>query len=321
MYAGEARAELVRAASPLPCVCVKSRAEFVGKLDGATVAFVDLDLLRQLDGGKLDVPIIAILDDVTSALAATVDALGDFGWLAHTITTALLRNPMARAHVTLLVEQLSGSDQVDTSTSGIGRVARLARASRREARFERMQEFFTTHGGLSARALTSVNEVAEELVMNALYDAPFEAGYFKAAVPRTEDVSLPPDQACEISYGIEGDVAFVRVRDMFGAMTRERLVHVLTRCNGTTVPLDESRGGAGLGLWRVFTNASSISITVLPGELTDILVRFVVKDGRMVKRLLAMHLVFAPKVVDTLDGVFLDDTSNMFDQSITLLLA
>jgi hypothetical protein len=157
--------------------------------------------------------------------------------------------------------------------------------------------------------------------MNALYDAPVESGYFKQAVSRTEDVEMPPDHACEISYGIERGNAFVRVRDPFGALQRHRLLEVLNRCNRGTVSLDESRGGAGLGLWRVFTTASTVAVTVIPGRITDILVGIVTKNGRITPGLLAAHMFFAADPATSLDTMAADDDHDLFDQSITLVVA
>ncbi len=320
IYADEARASLLGAVLPKPFVCVRSRTQLVDELSKrGAVAFVDVDLLPLLEGIQGQAPIIGIYDDNGSnTLTSAVRALGTFSWLAHVVSTSMLRSPTAQSHLALLLERLvSGPDML--GTYGVGRVARLAKASKREARFERIEEFFATHG-LSARSIASIKEVAEELVMNALYDAPYEAGYFKQPVPRTTEVALPADRACEISYGIEGESAFVRLRDTFGALSRTRLVDVLTRCNTDAVKLDESRGGAGLGLWRVFSTASTLSITVVPGQLTDIIVEFSIKDGRMMKHLHAMHLFFAPNPNDAMDALVVDDSRNVFDQSITLVL-
>jgi hypothetical protein len=155
--------------------------------------------------------------------------------------------------------------------------------------------------------------------MNALYNAPTEAGFFKVPVSRTEDVSLPLEHACEITYGVEDGNAFVRLRDTFGALRRDRLVEVLNRCsNAAGVKLDESRGGAGLGVWRVFLAATTIAITVIPGRLTDITVRLAPKQGRSVKQLLAVHLFFLPEPVETPQ---FDHDSSLVDHSITLMHA
>src|SRR5262249_33575302 len=154
-----------------------------------------------------------------------------------------------------------------------------------------------------------------ELVMNALYNAPTEGGYFETPVSRTEDVTLPLDRACEISYGLEGPIPYVRVRDTFGALRRERLVEVLSRCNTNGVALDESRGGAGLGLWRVFSLATTVSVTVVPGRVTDILVRIAPRTGKSApKHLLAVHLFLAGANDSALPQV-LEQDSEMLDCS------
>jgi hypothetical protein len=170
--------------------------------------------------------------------------------------------------------------------------------------------------------------------MNALYDAPAEAGFFQPR-PRIEDVELPLALACEISYGIEpqrgerpaarsgeGATAFIRVRDPFGAFSRARMAHVLARCNSKNVVLDESRGGAGLGLWRIFSVASNIAITVVPGSLTEFLVGIRLHSGRAVaKQFDACHLFFAPasEHYESL-AIVPDEAQQLVDKSVTMVL-
>jgi hypothetical protein len=223
----------------------------------------------------------------------------------------------------MLLERLESgpANHVLGGPSGIGRTALLGSSSRREARFERMREFFAAQG-ISTRTISSINDIAEELVTNALYDAPVEAGYFKAAVLRTEEIELPPEHACEISYGLEQESVFIRVRDPFGALTRARLLNVLNRCTAAGVSLDESRGGAGLGLWRIFSTASTISLTVIPGALTDIHVRIEARKRRSVgKQLLAIHLFFPEEhEAEGAHGRFAaDHDHDLMDESFTAL--
>jgi hypothetical protein len=194
----------------------------------------------------------------------------------------------------------------------------LNSSCRREERFERMREFFVKNG-LSQRGVKTLVDVSEELVTNALYDAPVDAGYFEHHVSRTEDVDLPSDRACEISYGIDATTVFVRVRDPFGALERNRLQEVLNRCNSGEVALDESRGGAGLGLWRVFSAASTIAITVVPKTMTEMLIEFSIKDGRLVAPALhAIHLFIAPKAVNE-DFLDIPTGEVDFDQSVSFV--
>ena len=323
-YVGEPRVTTLCPALPRPCVRVRNKGELLKEIARRprAVAFVDADLLPHIGGDRLQAPVVAILDDPPAeVLSKTVRLLDKFPWLAHCVSAQMLATPFARQHLTTFMDQLfDGPEQQILGAAGVGRVAKIARASRREVRFERMHQFFAKHG-ISDRAISSIADVSEELVMNALYDAPVEAGYFKKAVPRTEDVELPPDLACEISYGIEGGNAFVRLRDPFGALSRSRLLDVLNRCNSNKVTLDESRGGAGLGLWRIFSTATTVAITVIPGRLTDVLVRMATHKGRLVKQLHAVDLFFVPKTADWLDSIPTQQPErDMFDHSVTLVL-
>lgn len=322
VYTSQARAELLVAALSVPANIVKSRAELAASIatHKPTVAFVDLELLPQLEGERFQTTIVGILE---GSLPEGIAALNEFPWLSHVLTTALLTTPVAAPHIASLLDLLAiGPEQHVLGAQGVGRVALLTSSNRRESRFERMREFFTAQG-ISRRTIVALNDVAEELVTNALYDAPVEAGYYKEAVPRTQDVELPPEHACEVSYGFEQGSVFVRIRDPFGSLTRARLLGVLNRCNSDGVALDESRGGAGLGLWRVFSTASTISIAVIPGRLTDIVVRVETKQGRAPKKqTLAMHLCFPTE--HALDGALgrfaADHDYDLMDESFTALI-
>ncbi|MBA3817879.1 MAG: hypothetical protein H0X17_03235 [Deltaproteobacteria bacterium] len=318
VYARDAHASLLFAALPGPCIRVWSREELVDQLARpVAVVFVDTDLLAPNESCLTKSPCIGVLGGSPSALSTIVDLVGAFPWLSHVVSTTLLTGPLARGRLSVLLDRVvPGRVQHMLGKAGVGRIARLSKASGRDARFERIREFFAKHG-VTPRTLTSINEVIEELVTNALYDAPLEAGYFDGAVQRTEDVVLPSDRACEISYGIEDATAFVRVCDTFGALTRARLMAVLERCNAQAVELDESRGGAGLGIWRVFSMASTVSISVVPGRLTDIVIGFESGGRRASKQLLALQLSFV--AVSDASEPSPDGERDFLDHSVTLM--
>jgi hypothetical protein len=324
VYASDAHAQLICASLPNPFVRVNNRREFLAETRrrGAAIGFVDVDLLSQVEGETSNVPIVGVLD---GPLADAVRALETHPWLSHVVTKALLSSPAAKSQLALFVERLAyGPAHTFVAPMAIGRVALLASSARRENRLERMREWFATQG-LSPRTVLQMSDVAEELVTNALFDAPMEAGYFEAAMPRTEEVTMPPELACEISYGVDSSSVFVRVRDPFGAFMRRRLLHVLKRCNvDDGITLDESRGGAGLGLWRVFSTASSIAITVIPGRLTDILVRIETQRGKIAsKSIHAVHLFFPQE--QSLDGTLgrfaAEHDYDLMDESFTAVRA
>jgi hypothetical protein len=154
-----------------------------------------------------------------------------------------------------------------------------------------MSEFFESKG-VGSRSLQQLRDVAEELLTNAFYDAPVAAGVLQRAISRTQEVSLPEESACDMVYGCREDLAVVRVRDPFGSLTRQRLVEVLTRCARTDmgVEVDETMGGAGLGLWRIFSVASFVAISVVRQRYTE----FLVGVGKRApgSRPFAFHLFF-----------------------------
>jgi hypothetical protein len=303
----------LRSLLPCPCVRVTNSRELATEASKpGAIIFVEWDLLCHIDADMTQTPIVALTDDSNETLPRLIRSLDAFGWLSHFLSQKLLSQPTAKQHLARLIEQLAIG--VPATMIGEARVALLACTAHRDARFERIRMFFAERG-VTVRSLERISEVYEELVTNALYDAPMEAGYFSGPIARTDDVELPREHACEISYGLHDSIAYIRVRDTFGALDRERMVSVLRRCNMEGVALDESRGGAGLGLWRVFSAASTIAVTVVPGQLTEIIVGIVTKERRGTGPL-AVDVYFGPtegrqrRVVSDHDPL---------DQSITLI--
>jgi hypothetical protein len=306
---------------PQRTVFVRNRRELFGAMfTRGAVAFVDYDVIDTIEGDKIDAPIIAVMNTpAKDALRATVRALDECEWLSHVIQAPLLAMDRGRAHCEALIEQLVTPSEGPSplASDAVGRSALIARASRRMARFDRMREFFASKG-LPDRLITSLLDVGEELVMNGLYDAPREGGFYAQAFSREQDVELPADRAPEISYGVESATAFVRLRDPFGSFTRNRLIEVLARCASGDVDIDHSRGGAGLGLWRIFSAASSITVNVVPGSLTDITVSIGRNDSRRIARPLSVDLFFndEPRKWAALGR---EEDQFLVDHSITLL--
>lgn len=320
VFAPDRDVAAITAALEHDALVITSRAEFAAAvtMHRPVVAYVAVELLPQVEEHRGKVAIVGVVD---GALDDVLRTINEFPWLPHVVATALLKQPFAAAHLALLHDRIGlGPEHQVLGDHAIGRVALLAHSARREARFERLREFFAEQK-ISKRTITTLNDVAEELVSNALYDAPIEAGYFKAPVMRSTDVELPPEHACEISYGVERGEAFVRIRDPFGSLTRERIMGVLNRCNATDVPLDESRGGAGLGLWRVFSSVSMIAITVIPGRLTDVVVWADAKRSRS-HQLLAVHLFFPDDhLLDGIQSRFAADHDyDLMDDSFTAVI-
>jgi hypothetical protein len=279
---------------PAGITFVSSAREFMtARCDAKTVAFVDDSTLAELGDQVPPGPVIAICDD---ALQAAVGWLPSHPWLSHVMSAGMLRHPIAPEHLGNVMTSLTSSGKLRLldwlGTSLAGRRVRLARASRRVDRLERMAAYFEARN-VGARTIQLLRDAAEELLTNAFYDAPVAAGALDQPISRTQDVALSDDSACDMVYGCRDDLAIVRVRDPFGSLSRTRLVEVLTRCARTDmgVEVDETMGGAGLGLWRIFSAASFVAIAVVNNRHTE----FLVGIGKRVPaaaRPFAFHLFF-----------------------------
>lgn len=283
---------------------VSSAREFLAApRDAKTVSFVDDTTIATLDeaakiASSVDEltppgPVIAICE---GTLQNAISWLTPHPWLSQVVSATMLSQPMVKEHLDNVSATLIKGSQPKLldwlGPSVAGRRVRLTHASKRVERLERMGEFFDGKG-VGSRTIQQLRDVAEELLTNAFYDAPVAAGTVKQPISRTQDVSLPEDSACDMVYGCNDDICVVRVRDPFGALTRTRLVEVLTRCARTDmkVEVDETMGGAGLGLWRIFSVASFVAVSVVNHRHTEFLVG-VRKKPSSGPRPFAFHLFF-----------------------------
>ncbi len=283
---------------------VTSASEFLAATrDRNRVSFIDSSALAEIDRSPADFgvrdgeseplgPVIAICD---GTLQTAVGWLPSHPWLSHVMSSAMLNHPLATEHLANVMTSMTKTRRPRLldwgGTALAGRRVRIAHAAKRVERLERMGEFFESNG-VGGRTVQLLRDAAEELLTNAFYDAPVSAGAVQQPISRTQDVMLPDDSACNMVYGCRDDLAIVRVQDPFGSLSRTRLVEVLTRCARTDmqVEVDETMGGAGLGLWRVFSAATFVAISVVNNRHTE----FLVGIGKRLPgpRPFAFHLFF-----------------------------
>jgi len=311
-------------AGPPGITFVSSARELLAaRCDAKTVAFLDNSTLAALGAEVPPGPVIAICDDT---LQTAVGWLPRHPWLSHVMSAAMLRHPMAAEHLGNVMATVTSSNKLRLldwlGPSLAGRRVRLARASRRVDRLERMTAYFEARK-VSARTIQLLRDAGEELLTNAFYDAPVAAGVLDQPISRTQDVALSDDSACDMVYGCRDDLAIVRVRDPFGSLSRTRLVEVLTRCARTDmgVEVDETMGGAGLGLWRIFSAASFVAIAVVNNRHTEFLVG-IGKRVASAARPFAFHLFFrdqgrAVRRWRLLDGA--DGSKPTINRSVTIM--
>ncbi len=128
--------------------------------------------------------------------------------------------------------------------------------------------------GCNERVVELVETVVDELVTNAIYNAPrLPGGAAKyARLSRREPVALNDEEVGHLEFACDGDYIAISQVDPFGALTRDTVVSYLNRClvKGPE-QLSDASGGAGIGLFRVFQSLSKFIINIDPGKRTEVI--------------------------------------------------
>jgi len=118
---------------------------------------------------------------------------------------------------------------------------------------------------------TPIEQCVDEMVMNALYDAPIGAQGTPlfSGVPTRTRITMRSEQSVAVRYACDGKQFAVSVRDAFGALERSTVLGYLHKCLHAAQPIDRKAGGAGLGLYLVVNSSTAVTFHVLPGIATE----------------------------------------------------
>ncbi len=130
---------------------------------------------------------------------------------------------------------------------------------------------FVEHSGIAARYQEPIQQCCDEMLMNALYDAPVDANgtHVFAGVSPRQRITQRTAQTVAVQYAYDGRRFAISVRDSFGTLGREILLRYLDKCLRVDHQLDRKAGGAGVGLYLVLNSASTVYFHVLPGIATE----------------------------------------------------
>jgi hypothetical protein len=131
--------------------------------------------------------------------------------------------------------------------------------------------------GIRSSILGRMNTVVEEMLMNAIYDAPVDS-YGKSLfnhMSRKEEILLDSYQQSQLRYACDGVHLAVAVEDNFGALTKEIIINYLKSCyEGRAGTLNEGKGGAGRGLHQIVENADLTVFNVKSGIRSEVICIF-----------------------------------------------
>src|SRR6478736_1616142 len=129
-----------------------------------------------------------------------------------------------------------------------------------------VQETMAFAGKLGApkRVGEMLGELAHELIMNALYDAPVdEMGKPRFAHDRKAEISLGAEDAAVYRCGSDGVRIAVEITDHFGRLERKHVFGGLVR-GLKAGQMDTAGGGAGLGMLVSYRSTTSLFFDVEP---------------------------------------------------------
>jgi hypothetical protein len=141
--------------------------------------------------------------------------------------------------------------------------------------------------GARRHVIAKLESVTDELLMNALYDAP---AVRKGTTPahrvekESDDTTEPMDEAALLRWACDGRYFAVSVQDNYGELQKQAILDHLSRARaekGKPKFAAENGGGAGLGLYFILSSVTRFIANIEPGRRTEVVCLFDLrKSGR-----------------------------------------
>ena len=113
-------------------------------------------------------------------------------------------------------------------------------------------------------------ELAHEMLMNAMYDAPADpSGRPKYALDRKADIALADGEQPTLRMATDGSKLVIQVKDPFGRLQRKHVFDGLAR-GLAQGEMDTSHGGAGLGMMVCHNSTAAMFFDVAAGKFTEV---------------------------------------------------
>jgi hypothetical protein len=135
---------------------------------------------------------------------------------------------------------------------------------------------FAEQSKIRRQVRTAIGSVCEELLMNALYDAPVDASgkQIFAEIDPHDRTGVQSPRPVSIRYAATEDMFAVAVRDRFGRLAKNTILSYIDKCIHSPNQIDRKTYGAGLGLYLVANAAASYIVNVAYGVATEVVCTF-----------------------------------------------
>ena len=122
--------------------------------------------------------------------------------------------------------------------------------------------------GQGARVASMAMLVADELISNAVHNAPVDANgvHHRADLPRDRELELDGPHQVRLRWGCDARYLAIEVRDHFGSLSRDTILSALGKRD-----VRESGGGAGMGIALAYRSCDHLVFNLAPGTCTEII--------------------------------------------------
>jgi len=122
--------------------------------------------------------------------------------------------------------------------------------------------------GQSARVGSMAMLVADELLSNAVHNAPVDAQgeHYRKDLLRSEEVELDDRHQVRLRWGCDARYLAIEVTDRFGSLDRDTILASLAKND-----VRESGGGAGMGIALAYRSCDHLVFNLAPGVRTEII--------------------------------------------------
>jgi hypothetical protein len=198
------------------------------------------------------------------------------------LITILARHPQDRTftvkNIATTIRKLSSGDIFGMEKYlnwGTAVTEHVVKGSAERAGLIEQFETYLESVGVRGPLKRKCGKVAEELLMNAIYDAPHDdqGKSLYNHLERTVELELKPEEYATFRYACDGTFIAVSVVDRFGALTRKTIIDYLARCfdpEHSTADI-EGKGGGGNGLFQIIQSSSLTAFNVRPKSQTEVI--------------------------------------------------
>ena len=134
---------------------------------------------------------------------------------------------------------------------------------------------FTKDYNFGQNASRHASGVAEELIMNTVYDAPLAAGIpnFENYGP-TDVIELQEEHQGQLKIGFDGRILAISTCDPFGRLKKDTFFKYMKKLSmerDSDNLIDTKKGGAGLGFFKILYSSHSLICNVKSNDKTEVI--------------------------------------------------